>query len=157
MLAKELFPGQFRPTPTHHFIRLLHDKGLLLRCFSQNIDSLETQAGLPRVRGGEEREGGTGSTKRACFVLHCFSQNMTLTQELPRVGEKGRRVEGGASKGTGTAGMGRPNWGWLRSRGADKVEEVAVVQESRGPEAGSTRVHAGWGAVVQESIGPESG
>ena len=73
---------------------------------------------------------------------------MTLTQELPRVGEKGRRVEGGASKGTGTAGMGRPNWGWLRSRGADKVEEVAVVQESRGPEEGSTRVHAGWGEVL---------
>eukprot|EP00873_Tetraselmis_striata_P007124 jgi/Tetstr1/427388/TSEL_017552.t1 len=46
-LAKELFPGQFRPTPTHHFIRLLHDKGLLLRCYTQNIDSLESQAGLP--------------------------------------------------------------------------------------------------------------
>ncbi|GAX78526.1 hypothetical protein CEUSTIGMA_g5966.t1 [Chlamydomonas eustigma] len=46
-LAKELFPGQYTPTPTHHFIRLLHQKGLLLRCYSQNIDSLETQAGLP--------------------------------------------------------------------------------------------------------------
>ena len=41
MLAKELFPGQYRPTPTHLFIRLLHDKGLLRRCFTQNIDSLE--------------------------------------------------------------------------------------------------------------------
>ena len=40
--AKELFPGQFKPTPGHNFIRLLHDKGLLLRCFTQNIDSLET-------------------------------------------------------------------------------------------------------------------
>ena len=49
LLAKELFPGQFEPTPTHYFIRLLHEKGLLLRCFSQNIDSLETQAGLPKV------------------------------------------------------------------------------------------------------------
>eukprot|EP00960_Hanusia_phi_P002464 71756-Hanusia_phi.AAC.1 len=47
MLARELFPGQYQPTVTHHFIKLLHDKGLLLRCFSQNIDSLETQAGLP--------------------------------------------------------------------------------------------------------------
>ena len=28
-------------------MRLFHEKGLLLRCFSQNIDSLETQAGLP--------------------------------------------------------------------------------------------------------------
>mmetsp|Transcript_2976 Transcript_2976/g.8382 ORF Transcript_2976/g.8382 Transcript_2976/m.8382 type:complete len:279 (-) Transcript_2976:46-882(-) len=47
LLAKELFPGGFSPTPTHHFIKLLNDKGLLLRCFTQNIDSLESQAGLP--------------------------------------------------------------------------------------------------------------
>ena len=40
-LAKELFPGQYKPTPTHLFIRLLHEKGLLRRCFTQNIDSLE--------------------------------------------------------------------------------------------------------------------
>ena len=32
----------------HHFIRLLHDKGLLLRCFTQNIDSLEVEAGIPK-------------------------------------------------------------------------------------------------------------
>lgn len=47
LLAKELFPGNFVPTPTHHLIRLLHDKGLLLRCYTQNIDSLEVQAGVP--------------------------------------------------------------------------------------------------------------
>jgi NAD-dependent SIR2 family protein deacetylase len=44
---QELFPGQFQPTPAHHFIKLLHEKGLLLRCYSQNIDSLESAAGLP--------------------------------------------------------------------------------------------------------------
>ena len=49
-LAKELYPGQYDPTPTHHFIKLLHDKGLLLRCFSQNIDSLESEAGLPQEK-----------------------------------------------------------------------------------------------------------
>ncbi|GAB4819426.1 hypothetical protein N2152v2_006472 [Parachlorella kessleri] len=48
LLAKELFPGTFNPTPTHYFMRLLHKKGLLLRCFTQNIDSLEHQAGLPK-------------------------------------------------------------------------------------------------------------
>lgn len=36
------------PTPAHFFIKLLHDRGLLLRCFTQNIDSLENQAGLPK-------------------------------------------------------------------------------------------------------------
>ena len=46
-LAKELFPGQYKPTPTHNFIRLLHDQGRLLRCFTQNIDSLEVETGIP--------------------------------------------------------------------------------------------------------------
>jgi len=46
-LAKDLLPGTYRPTPTHHFIKLLHDKGILLRCYTQNIDSLERAAGLP--------------------------------------------------------------------------------------------------------------
>jgi len=46
-LAQELYPGNYQPTATHCFLKVLHDKGLLLRCFSQNIDSLETLAGLP--------------------------------------------------------------------------------------------------------------
>jgi NAD-dependent histone deacetylase SIR2 len=46
-LAKELYPGKFRPTITHSFIRLLHEKGLLLKLFTQNIDCLEREAGIP--------------------------------------------------------------------------------------------------------------
>ncbi|QIW98872.1 hypothetical protein AMS68_004390 [Peltaster fructicola] len=46
-LAHELYPGKFRPTITHSFIRLLHDKGLLLKLFTQNIDCLERAAGVP--------------------------------------------------------------------------------------------------------------
>ncbi|KAK2750666.1 Sir2 histone deacetylase Hst2 [Myotisia sp. PD_48] len=46
-LAKEMFPGKYRPTLTHSFIKLLHDKGLLLKLFTQNIDCLERAAGLP--------------------------------------------------------------------------------------------------------------
>jgi len=45
---QELFPGTFQPTPAHFFMKLLQDKGLLLRCFTQNIDSLENQAGLDK-------------------------------------------------------------------------------------------------------------
>jgi NAD+-dependent protein deacetylase SIR2 len=45
-LAHELYPGKFRPTITHSFIRLLHEKGLLLKCFTQNIDCLEREAGV---------------------------------------------------------------------------------------------------------------
>uniref|UniRef100_A0A8D2KGF8 NAD-dependent protein deacetylase sirtuin-2 n=1 Tax=Urocitellus parryii TaxID=9999 RepID=A0A8D2KGF8_UROPR len=45
-LAKELYPGQFKPTICHYFIRLMKEKGLLLRCYTQNIDTLERVAGL---------------------------------------------------------------------------------------------------------------
>jgi NAD-dependent histone deacetylase SIR2 len=46
-LAQELYPGKFRPTITHSFISLLYQKGLLLKLFTQNIDCLEREAGVP--------------------------------------------------------------------------------------------------------------
>ncbi|XP_005104358.1 NAD-dependent protein deacetylase sirtuin-2 isoform X1 [Aplysia californica] len=46
VLAKALYPGSFKPTPAHYFIKLLSDKGKLLRHFTQNIDTLERVAGL---------------------------------------------------------------------------------------------------------------
>lgn len=49
-LARELYPGKFSPTITHSFIRLLHEKNILLRCFTQNIDTLERRAGVPSNR-----------------------------------------------------------------------------------------------------------
>ncbi|KAJ1523502.1 hypothetical protein ONE63_001354 [Megalurothrips usitatus] len=47
LLAKELYPGSFKPTPCHYFIRLLNEKGMLLRHYTQNIDTLERVAGIP--------------------------------------------------------------------------------------------------------------
>ncbi|KAJ7464833.1 Sir2 family histone deacetylase Hst2 [Mycena galericulata] len=46
-LAHELYPGKFRPTITHSFIRLLAQHHLLHTCFTQNIDVLERLAGVP--------------------------------------------------------------------------------------------------------------
>ena len=46
-LAHELYPGKYRPTVTHSFISLLHKKGMLLKVFTQNIDCLEREAGVP--------------------------------------------------------------------------------------------------------------
>ncbi|KAG8805066.1 Sir2 histone deacetylase Hst2, partial [Serendipita sp. 399] len=46
-LARDIAPGKFIPTPTHAFIRLLHEKGKLHTCFTQNIDTLERIAGVP--------------------------------------------------------------------------------------------------------------
>ncbi|CAI4211168.1 unnamed protein product [Parascedosporium putredinis] len=50
VLAKELYPGNFHPTLSHAFISLLAHKGLLHKLFTQNIDCLERQAGVPPER-----------------------------------------------------------------------------------------------------------
>ncbi|KAI8843283.1 DHS-like NAD/FAD-binding domain-containing protein, partial [Chytriomyces cf. hyalinus JEL632] len=46
MLAKELYPGNFKPTIGHYFVKQLSEKGILLRNFTQNIDTLERVAGI---------------------------------------------------------------------------------------------------------------
>eukprot|EP01091_Cochliopodium_minus_P007262 TRINITY_DN17168_c0_g1_i1.p1 TRINITY_DN17168_c0_g1~~TRINITY_DN17168_c0_g1_i1.p1 ORF type:complete len:321 (-),score=94.72 TRINITY_DN17168_c0_g1_i1:3-965(-) len=45
-LAKELYPGLWKPTASHYFIKLLEEKALLLRNFTQNIDTLEVVSGI---------------------------------------------------------------------------------------------------------------
>ena len=56
-LAKELYPGNYRPNYAHYFLRLLHDKGLLLRLYTQNIDGLERgEFSLPHLLGAEHWE-----------------------------------------------------------------------------------------------------
>ena len=45
-LAKELYPGSFKPTTSHYFVKLLEQKNLLLRHFTQNIDTLERVANI---------------------------------------------------------------------------------------------------------------
>ncbi|MCP9262787.1 SIR2 [Dirofilaria immitis] len=45
-LARDLFPSHLKPTPCHYLIRLMAEKGLLLRWYTQNIDSLEFVTGI---------------------------------------------------------------------------------------------------------------
>ncbi|XP_076328383.1 NAD-dependent protein deacetylase sirtuin-1-like isoform X2 [Tachypleus tridentatus] len=47
--AKEIYPGQFQPSPSHRFIRLIEEHGKLLRNYTQNIDTLEYAAGIKRA------------------------------------------------------------------------------------------------------------
>jgi NAD-dependent histone deacetylase SIR2 len=49
-LAGELIPALNRWSPTHQFIRLLQDKGKLLRNYTQNIDNVESYAGIQPER-----------------------------------------------------------------------------------------------------------
>lgn len=47
--AREIYPGQFTPSPCHRFIKLLETKHKLLRNYTQNIDTLERVAGINNV------------------------------------------------------------------------------------------------------------
>ncbi|KAJ1942055.1 NAD-dependent histone deacetylase sir2, partial [Linderina pennispora] len=47
--AKELFPSNFTPAPSHAFVKMLEDKEKLLRNYTQNIDTLEHVEGIKNV------------------------------------------------------------------------------------------------------------
>jgi len=61
-LAKELYPGKYRPTVSHAFVSLLADKNRLGMCFTQNIDTLERRAGVPAQKVVEAH--GSFATQR---------------------------------------------------------------------------------------------
>jgi len=46
-VVQKLRTDHVKPTLTHCFIKLLHDRKLLKRCYTQNIDCLERKAGIP--------------------------------------------------------------------------------------------------------------
>ncbi|NP_001089567.1 sirtuin (silent mating type information regulation 2 homolog) 3, gene 2 L homeolog [Xenopus laevis] len=67
-LAKELYPGKYKPNLVHYFVRLLHDKGLLLRCYTQNIDGLERLAGIPVERIVEVHGTFSSASCSLCYT-----------------------------------------------------------------------------------------
>lgn len=96
-LARELYPGQFKPTVCHYFIRMLKDKGLLTRCYSQNIDTLERVAGLE----GEDliEAHGTFHTSH-CVSFLCrkeysmdWMKNKIFSEDIPKCDSCGSLVK----------------------------------------------------------------
>lgn len=84
-LAHELYPGKYRPTITHSFISLLHKKGLLLQLFTQNIDCLEREAGVPGDKIVEAH--GSFATQRCIecqveYPEHLMKENIAK-KEVP--------------------------------------------------------------------------
>lgn len=86
----EMLPGKYRPTPTHCFLRLLNEKGILKRLYTQNIDTLEQVAGLP----AEKCVFAHGSYSDA-HCVECGNQMLLPEwrkciekQEVPRCGHK---------------------------------------------------------------------
>lgn len=89
VLAHELAPGKFRPTPTHSFIRLLSKKELLHTCFTQNIDTLERAAGVPASKIIEAHGSFADQHCIQCgaHYPHEDIKEKIRTQEIPRCKE----------------------------------------------------------------------
>jgi NAD-dependent deacetylase sirtuin 2 len=85
-LAKELFPGQHKATTCHWFIRLLHEKGLLLRNYTQNIDTLEVAAGIPEDKIVFAHGSFSTSSCTCCSKRHSreWIQGKIFDDEIPR-------------------------------------------------------------------------
>lgn len=81
--AKEIYPGQFEPSLSHRFIKLLERKGKLLRNYTQNIDTLERVAGIKNVI---ECHGSfaTASCTRCKYTVDAIDiQDEILNQRIP--------------------------------------------------------------------------
>ncbi|GAB1311567.1 Sir2 histone deacetylase Hst2 [Madurella fahalii] len=91
VLAKELYPGNYRPTISHVFISLLASKGLLHQLFTQNIDCLERAAGIPAERIVEAH--GSFATQRCIECKTPFDDALMREHvrraEVPRCARKG--------------------------------------------------------------------
>lgn len=65
-LVRDLFPSELVATPTHKFFTLLHNKNILQRIYTQNIDALEHIAGVP-----EEKIIEAHGTFHRCYCTKC--------------------------------------------------------------------------------------
>ncbi|KAA3676257.1 NAD-dependent deacetylase sirtuin 2 [Paragonimus westermani] len=72
-VARRMYQPDARPTLTHYFVRLLHEKQLLRRHYTQNCDNLERLSGLPEKKFIEAH--GTFNTGHciSCHKEHTFA------------------------------------------------------------------------------------
>ncbi|CAI9546633.1 unnamed protein product [Staurois parvus] len=85
-LSKELLPGRHLPNPAHYFLRLLNDKGLLLRLYTQNIDGLERVAGIPVDKLVEAHGSFSSATCTMCLKEYPGKafRDAVLESQVPR-------------------------------------------------------------------------
>ncbi|KAJ3429308.1 nad-dependent protein deacetylase sirtuin-2 [Anaeramoeba flamelloides] len=85
-LAKNLYPGNFVPTKTHYFFKLLEQKGILQRVFTQNIDTLERVSGLSSDKILEAHGSFGEATCQSCGAKydHLEIKSTILKGEVPR-------------------------------------------------------------------------
>lgn len=57
---------KYDATPTHYFIKMLHDKGILLKNMTQNIDNLEEKTGIPMSMVCQAHGANRGASCGVC-------------------------------------------------------------------------------------------
>lgn len=93
--AKEIYPGQFLPSPSHRFIKRLEESGKLLRNYTQNIDTLEQMCGIRNVitcHGSFATASCTRCRRKVdCHMIKedIFNQRIPLCPECPPGEEAG--------------------------------------------------------------------
>ncbi|KAI9032374.1 DHS-like NAD/FAD-binding domain-containing protein [Hyaloraphidium curvatum] len=96
-LSHHLTPGRHLPTMTHYFLALLEEKGVLRRIYTQNIDTLETLAGVPREKiveahgsyGAAHCVGGFVDPAVETFLGEGGRLNTTYWSTDPRTARRG--------------------------------------------------------------------
>ncbi|KAL1518258.1 hypothetical protein ABEB36_001906 [Hypothenemus hampei] len=81
--AKDIYPGKFKPSPCHRFIKLLEKHGKLLRNYTQNIDTLEKEAGIERVIECHGSFATATCTKCEQKVSADKIRDIVLAQKIP--------------------------------------------------------------------------
>jgi NAD-dependent SIR2 family protein deacetylase len=81
-LARELYPdgARYRPTCTHWFIKLLQDRGCLLRNVTQNIDGLDLATGLSVGEHVVQAHGGFD--RAACIECEAEGDAVQVRAEI---------------------------------------------------------------------------
>lgn len=92
--ARALYPGQYQPTTGHKFIKAIELHHKLLRNYSQNIDTLEKQAGIKRVVECHGSFATASCTSCRDQVDGDAIRDEVLSQKVPRCSKCSSR-EGG--------------------------------------------------------------
>lgn len=82
--AKEIYPGQIKPSLSHRFIKMIENKGKLLCNYTQNIDTLEKLANIERVFTCHGSFSTASCLNCKYQVDGSFIKDDILKQKIPR-------------------------------------------------------------------------
>ncbi|CAH1119855.1 unnamed protein product [Phaedon cochleariae] len=81
--ARDIYPGKFKPSPCHRFIKLMEKHRKLLRNYTQNIDTLEKEAHIESVIECHGSFATATCTKCGHKVTADAIRDIVLAQKIP--------------------------------------------------------------------------